>query len=300
MGRTHAVSGLVAVAAGAALDIELHRHLLPWLPVPSPATAVVSAVVVAGAALLPDIDMEPATASKTLGPVTQWLSRGITRACVLGYYASRRTEYDRRDCDGHRTWTHTLLFVLAAGIAVAMAGAVGGNMAGASVIYLCAAGAIRALVPRTDLARAAGVRRRHGAWIRAAGVHLAVHLGALAVTLALLLMSPRATGWAWLGVPVAAGVLVHCLGDAATIEGCPLWAPWRAVRGRTWYGVGSSKGPRIRCGTDRPKKTVPAGAVRPEVRSADAARPAGRVTERHVLIGLVVTGCAALLAPLLV
>ncbi|WBB94156.1 metal-dependent hydrolase [Verrucosispora sp. WMMC514] len=218
MGRTHALSGAVGWLAGcAALGLAGH-------PVQGH-VAVAGAVVSAGAALLPDLDHPKATASISLGSVTggvswvtaavsRWVSR-VTCSCCDG------------DADGHRALTHTVAFAVLLGVLLGVAGWRWGAAAGVPVVAVSAALACRGLL---------SPRRRRGGY----GVLVvAVAVGAV--------LAEGGPGWWWIGLPVAWGMIAHCLGDAATLSACPLLWPLR-VRGCRWGVVGSPRWLRFRTG----------------------------------------------------
>jgi membrane-bound metal-dependent hydrolase YbcI (DUF457 family) len=231
MGRSHALSGAVGWVAATTTCTELARHVdgLHRLPTPGLYTIAVGAVVSAGTALLPDIDHKPATAANVLGPITRWIARLVGR---FGAWAHRvtRTRYDGRDLDGHRTISHTGLFAVLAGLAVAAICAAG-PIAVAAVLFLAAAGALRALLPA-----------------RVRPLHLLAALGIAGVTTVIGLTA--GDRWMWLAVPATFGVAAHLAGDAITVEGCPLLWPIR-IRGRRWYPFGRFHGPRIRTGDSK-------------------------------------------------
>ena len=229
MGRSHALSGLVGWIAATTTCTELARHVdrLGWLPTPGLYTIAAGAIVSAGTSLLPDIDHPSATAAKVLGPVTGWIARRVADVGAWSHRATR-TRYDGHDEDGHRTCSHTLLFAALAGLAVAGGVWLGGPLAAAAVLFLSAAGALRALLPA-----------------RVRPLHL---LAALAIAGVTTVAGVTAGGgWLWLAVPAAFGVVAHLLGDAITVEGCPLLWPIK-VRGRRWFPFGRFHGPRIRTG----------------------------------------------------
>lgn len=238
MGKSHALSGGVAWIAASALCTELARHVnrLAWMPTPGMPAIVVGAVVAAGAALLPDVDHPPATAAKVLGPITGWVAKRVGRLGASLHQATR-TRYDGRDLDGHRTITHTGLFAALAGLTVAALSSIRPEVAvgtAASVLFLSAAGALRALLPA-----------------RMRPLHLLVGLAIAGVTT----VAGTMTGvdWRLLAVPVTFGVLAHLAGDAITVEGCPLLWPVK-IRGRRWFPFGRFHGLRIRTGDSKDHK----------------------------------------------
>lgn len=114
MGRTHALSGVVAALAvvGLAAPTTDGAHLAPLV-----------AATAAGAALLPDLDHPSSTMSRMLGPVTGLVSR------VLSTLSG-----------GHRQLTHSLLgLALAAGACAALVAA-GGVFLGLWIAFLIATG----------------------------------------------------------------------------------------------------------------------------------------------------------------
>ena len=52
----------------------------------------------------------------------------------------------------------------------------------------------------------------------------------------------------WLGLPVVLGALVHDIGDALTVSGCPVLWPIPVGRKR-WYPIGPPKVMRFRAGS---------------------------------------------------
>jgi membrane-bound metal-dependent hydrolase YbcI (DUF457 family) len=113
MGTTHAASGAaVWLAAAPALDAAVGLSGLQ---------VATGAVLCAGAALLPDLDMPNSTIGRALGPVSFGLAWILARAT-----------------GGHRGGTHSLLGVAAFTAAAAGAAAVGGAIAGLLVWLLLA------------------------------------------------------------------------------------------------------------------------------------------------------------------
>ncbi len=229
MARSHALSAAACWTTPAAAA-ALAGHPLPTGQV------LIGTVVCAGAALLPDIDHPGAHAARSFGALTAALSRGVA---ALSQWVYRRTATDLDPPDrrkGHRGLTHTAVFALACGLLVtAAAYTPAGRWVTALVLLVTAVWAVRALVPWE--ARQVRFGRR-GARIR---VEWAIPAG-VAVTAALLAVTPDPRSWAWLGAPVAVGALVHDLGDTpahhprfpAVSAGIPLLWPLK-VRGRRWY-----------------------------------------------------------------
>lgn len=116
MAKGHALSGVTAGLLSSPLAVELAPAGVDTPARALALSAVFSAAVGVGA-LWPDIDHRPAFISKVLGPVS-WLLCWIMRHLSMAIYEATRTEKDRKGgC--HRTFTHTLPFVVLTGAATA-------------------------------------------------------------------------------------------------------------------------------------------------------------------------------------
>jgi membrane-bound metal-dependent hydrolase YbcI (DUF457 family) len=220
MGRTHALSGAVGWLGGcAALTVVGFA--------PSPAVVVGGAVVSAGAALLPDVDHPGSTVARTLGPITGLLATGVAYGAATLRAASCRHCASGPDRGGHRAATHTILFAVVLGAALCAVGWLAGMWAGLVVVWGASGLAARCVLSR----------RRRGAFG-------AILVATFATGAVVVVPHP---GWWWVGLPVAWGCVAHCLGDALTVSGCPLWWPLR-IRGCRWRAVGSPWVLRFRTG----------------------------------------------------
>ncbi len=225
MGRTHALTGVLAgLLVGRLVDLDTVPELLPF------------AAVTAGYALAPDLDHPNATATRILGPVTGILSRGL-RAASAWLYA--RTKGPRDEPEGrHRHLTHTLVFALVLGGICALFTVLGGPWVVAGWI------AFGLLLAADRLGKIALAAYAVGAlaWLPAtlASGH---PLGPAALA-----ALDETTGW--IGIAVALGCFVHCLGDAVTESGCPfLWLIWPfPIHGETWYEIRPPAWLRFRTG----------------------------------------------------
>lgn len=223
MGRSHVLSGWCAGLAVA-----------PLVGLGSAAEVLPFAAATAGYALLPDLDHPGARASRLLGPVTWLLSRAV-RAGSAVLYAATKGPRDE-DCSGsHRHASHTLAAALLLGGLAGCAGSWGGRWAVLAV-------AVLGLVLAADVL---------GDWV------LAV-VAAAAVWWVTDRWLPGTSGAAalqagldevgrWIGVAVALGMFVHCLGDSLTRAGCP-WLWPIPIRGETWYELRPPRALRFRTG----------------------------------------------------
>lgn len=188
LGHSHAVSGALVWLASA----PLVSHVV-GMPL-SPGQVAAGTVACAGAALLPDLDHPDSTIAHTLGPITQVLAHGVH--LLAG---------------GHRMATHSLLFVVAAGVGTWGLLAVFGSQAAAWVMFALAALAIKGLHLSPPRSRGLVV----------GGVVVAVE----AAGLVYLISRYASGGWSFLPVAVAVGALAHLAGDCLTPERCPLLWP---------------------------------------------------------------------------
>ncbi|MEU9830797.1 metal-dependent hydrolase [Streptosporangium sp. NPDC048047] len=208
MGHTHALTGAVAwlgvapTLAALPLLTDSSRFVETGVMVNAlnPSEFIAGTIICAGAAMLPDLDHPSATIAQTFGPITWMLSKAV--AWVSG---------------GHRHATHSLVFAAAAGFGahyLANTYPIGRDILVALLIGL----AIRAIgigVPGNKMATAM------------------VDIG-LAAGLFVVFRSYN-VGYAWLGLAVGIGCLIHVVGDCCTEKGCPvLWPvpgrwvlPWK-------------------------------------------------------------------------
>lgn len=234
MGPAHSLSGAAAwLGVGAAA--EALGEPMPW-----PVLAG-GAAICAGAALSPDLDHKAATISRAFGPLSKALC-GLTDALSLAVYRMTRGRGDPRRTGGHRTLTHTWLWAVLCGAGTSALAVYGGRWAVLAVLFVHMVLAIEGL-----LWRAARVSSDVLVWL----------LGAASAWILSDILRTRGEGWLfhepgqeflWLGIPVVLGMLVHCLGDAITVSGCPLLWPLPFGRKR-WYPLGPPKAMRFRAGT---------------------------------------------------
>jgi len=220
MGPTHATSGAVAWLAGAGLVTTVAGYSQ------SPAELAVYTAVCAGSALLPDLDVSGrvfrnrggATAARTFGVVSLFLAECVEKLS-LGIYLLTRTKKDPRRRNGHRTFTHTLVFAILIGALISLLVGPLGKPFVFGVLFFTLALAIRGLLAEWVA--------KHG-WLITTAASAAVTVIAFA--------GLPAESYPLLGVAVGVGCLVHMLGDLITHHGCPLLWPI-PIAGRTWYSV---------------------------------------------------------------
>ena len=216
MGRTHALTGWCAGLA-----------LAPAVGVGTVHQAVVFAATTAGFTLLPDLDHPSASATRLFGWLTgalSWLLRRLSAAV----YALTKGPRDEKGPGTHRHLSHTLLFAVALGAATSAGCSAGGAWAVLGVLLFGLLLAVGAL----------------GDWL------LLPYGGAVAwwyFTAPDDRVAQLADISGWLGVAVAAGCFVHCLGDSLTESGCPFLFPL-PIAGETWYELRPPKPLRLHTG----------------------------------------------------
>ncbi|MGK5450414.1 metal-dependent hydrolase [Streptomyces radiopugnans] len=236
MGPAHSLSGAAAWLGVGAVADALDRPM-PW-PV-----LVVGALICAGAALAPDLDHKSATISRAFGPLSRWLCMVIEKLSCAVYKATRMSG-DPRRAGGHRTLTHTWLWAVAMGAGFAAFAMLGGRWAVLGILFVHMVLAVEGL-----LWRAARVSSDVLVWM----------LGATSAWILADILNKPGNGadwlftapgqeYLWLGLPIVLGALVHDLGDAITVSGCPVLWPI-PVGSRRWYPLGTPKPMRFKAGS---------------------------------------------------
>lgn len=229
-------SSAVAVSLAAAFGLSAAAgHLIVDLP-----HLVILIAVTIGASVLPDIDVQGSvtsghggsTAARVFGRASMAVAEATARAGAR-IHAATGTRYDHDTQSGHRTITHTWAGCAAAGVAataVTWLPNVAGYVATLAVVWVCLAMAVRSLLHRW-------IARHH--WV----VGAAVAAAGTAVAAVAVIHHP----WHLVGAAVAAGCLVHTLGDMITVKGCPILWPIK-IRGQRWYHIGIPRPIRFRAG----------------------------------------------------
>lgn len=212
MGPTHAMSG---AAVGLAV-----AQILPeqWGGVTTTEEAFIYAGLAAGAALLPDLDSPSATVSRSFGPLTQVLSR-FTENTSQVFVNITRSKKDKRCNNGHRTLTHTIWSALAAGAGATALISAFDKPAVIGLLFFFLGLAIRGLLPEWS---------KNTDWLLVTGVSAALALGVWNY-------APESSFGLVLGSAITVGCLTHMLGDMATKQGIPVFAPLVPWRGKRWW-----------------------------------------------------------------
>ncbi|UCM91581.1 metal-dependent hydrolase [Streptomyces marincola] len=233
MGPAHSLSGAMAwLGVGAAAAWA--GHPMPW-PV-----LVAGTLICAGAALAPDLDQKSATISRAFGPLSKLVAILIGKLAERVYNATRGKS-ERRRSGGHRTLTHTWIWAVLIGAGFSFAAVTWGRPAVLAILFIHMVLAVEGL-----LWRMARVSSDVLVWL----------LGAMSAWLLTGILDQPGNGsdwlvdeqhYLWLGLPIVLGSIVHTLGDALTISGCPMLWPV-PIAGKYWYPVGTPRFMRFRAG----------------------------------------------------
>ena len=243
MGKSHALSGAVGWLGGCAGLVAL-GHDLDLVPVAA------GAAVASGFALLPDIDHPSSTVSRTLGPITRLISRGVSGAAAAFSKATCDHCERRPGQGGHRLVTHTVPFALAVTAAAAAAGRLWGVTTSIVIIgfavWLATHTALRPHT-RAEIVDALIPGQIRGRRARRFTAALGSVIAASVVAVLVWKVAEPGASWWWVGLAAGCGTLAHSLGDSLTHWGSPLLWPAR-IRGCTWRTVGTPRWMRFRAG----------------------------------------------------
>ncbi|EFL30499.1 integral membrane protein [Streptomyces viridochromogenes DSM 40736] len=237
MGPAHSLSGAAAwLGVGAAAAAA--GHPMPW-PV-----LLVGALICAGAALAPDLDHKAATISRSFGPLSRWLCEIVDKLSYAVYKATKK-QGDPRRSGGHRTLTHTWLWAVLIGAGTSAVAISSDRWGVLAILFVHLVLAIEGLLWRAARGSSSDVL----VWLLAATTSwiLAGVLDNPGNGADWLFTAPGQE-YLWLGLPVVLGAIVHDIGDALTVSGCPILWPVPVGRKR-WYPVGPPKPMRFRAGS---------------------------------------------------
>jgi membrane-bound metal-dependent hydrolase YbcI (DUF457 family) len=223
MGPSHALSGATVWLAGSwALDYYAGFEQ-------SPLAVAVGAIVCAGGALVPDLDLSGkvtkneggATVAKTFGVFSLFLAECVEKLS-LGVYTATRLSKDPKRTNGHRTFAHTLPFAGLLGWGTTFLASHYGKWAVIGIMFLMAGLALRGVFDK---------------WAERVG-WLVVTLVSAAIAFFTAAQLPGDRGYPMIGLAVAVGCVVHLLGDMITRVGVPIMWPIPTGPGRMWRMIG--------------------------------------------------------------
>jgi hypothetical protein len=242
MGPSHVMSGAAIWLGGVALYSNATHTPI------TPAILLLGTAVAAGAAALPDLDSNSSTIVRSLGIFGKLLYHLVTVVSVTAYEATRTSKDDPAK-GGHRTLFHTGIAAIVAGGVTALLTTIaspisfwGAKLTGGQLIGLI----IMGILLNVALAGLFGhfikkLRSSFGPYLL-----LLISFG-LTVGLAFALPAGNGKTYAWLGLAVGGGWMVHLLGDAITKMGVPMWWPLK-IHGRRWWDIALPTFMRIKAG----------------------------------------------------
>lgn len=186
LGRSHVATGAAGFLGLAVPGLALTGNTL------NPGEIACGTLVAAGAALLPDLDHPKATVSRSLGPVSWFASRLISKLA-----------------GGHRNGTHSALAVLLVFMASVAATQSGGLLGPLLVCVVCVSLVCRLFLDGFNDATSA--------------------IASCVIAAGLLAITPD---FGWIPLAVTGGYALHLAGDAITKEGVPLMWPINKTRFR--------------------------------------------------------------------
>jgi membrane-bound metal-dependent hydrolase YbcI (DUF457 family) len=247
MGPTHAMSG-------AALWLGAAAASAPILGGQTASAVVVGTAVCAGSALLPDIDCpgsmstkDGSTVVRAFGIVGEVVGHSMDNI-ALAVYNLTRGKKDKPRNSGHRTLTHTAVFTAGLGFAVSAGASLPGSFNAFGREW--GTGNVFALTVMWAMLHLSmfGLLEKWTKKQRAKYGLLAVMAISGTATLITAAQLERTDGgFAWLGLAVGAGAVMHCLGDAITKAGVPFLWPI-PINGKRWYDITLPSIMRIRAG----------------------------------------------------
>lgn len=233
MGRGHSLSGAAVWLGG------IGAYTVSTGTPVDPAIAIMGTAVFSGASLLPDLDSYTATVTKSFGIFGRAFYY-ITNAVSLTVYNLTKTRKDDDITNGHRTFTHTIIFAILAGLAVLGLTSLTGDINILGIDYTW--GQLSALIIMAFFLHlgTAGLfapqikKAKNKLGLLAPYILMVFSLG---VTFAISRFLPTDnTTYQWLAILVGVGVFVHILGDTITKMGTPLLWPIK-ISGKRWYDI---------------------------------------------------------------
>lgn len=240
MGPSHAMSGAAVWLVGSAV------YSVTTQTPPSAPLLIMGTVIMAGAALGPDLDSYSSTVVKSFG-IFGRLFYYIVNALSVVVYNITKARHDSDKENGHRTLFHTGFMAVLVGVLAALATLSTGDVTVFGHKYLWGQffGLIimgvflnLALAGLFEPVRKA--RKKLGPYLMMAF--------SIAATFVFALVVPEANNtYAWLGIAVGGGWFIHLLGDLITKMGVPVLWPIK-IMGKRWYDVSLPSFLRITAG----------------------------------------------------
>lgn len=237
MGLTHASS---AVALFLLALVLFPQEALLSLVTGSVAVLALSSLNVVGGAMLNDLDNTTSTAENSLSLLGSLLS-AIFRTTSVIVQSSLRSQRDGTEVNPHRGFYHTIPGALLVGGLCYLATTLDLFAVTVPILGTLSSGAfmgilitwMNAHIALTILARGSMKKlKKSGDGLG----EVAAAILSLALVVALFSQVPPGVSFRWLGISIAAGMIIHTLGDCFTTAGSPILFPI-PVRGKLWWTV---------------------------------------------------------------
>lgn len=240
MGPTHATMGAIGGLAVSAGYMAITKEPL------HPAYITQLAIIGAGGALAPDLDSKTSTVNSSLG-ILRYPLWPIVNGTGVAVHSITRTKRDDVVEGGHRTFFHTTVAAILAGIGVGAAAMIpdeitimGQTLTLGSLLAIIITGFF------TNLALAGLFEKQIKKKRKEFGPYILL-LFSILIAIAMLFWTPGGVNPYFLGFAVAFGWFVHLIGDGITKMGVPMFWPLK-INGKRWWDVALPSFMRIRAG----------------------------------------------------
>lgn len=240
MGPTHATMGTIGGLAVSAAYMGVTQEPL------HPAYVTQLAIIGAGAALAPDLDSKMSTVNNSLG-VFRYPLWPIVNGTGVAVHSITRTRKDKVVEGGHRTFFHTTVAAILAGVGVGAAAMIpdevtilGQTLTWGSLLAILITGFF------TNLALAGLFEKQIKKKRKQFGPYVLI-LFSILIAIAMLFWTPDGVNPYFLGFAVAFGWFVHLIGDGITKMGVPMLWPLK-INGKRWWDVALPSFMRITAG----------------------------------------------------
>jgi hypothetical protein len=235
MGTTHALSAVAAVLAVFAFKEAWYEQVFHTKSI---IVLVLLVLVIAGGALMPDLDNTQSSAKSSLGFIGKGISM-FMRVTAPILKTLVHTKYDKDLEEAHRGFYHTALaaFLFGAGATFLCSDKINIPISGFTITGKTFAIIIAFIASHIALSVLAKPILRQ--MKSSAGPVLSTvipTLFSIGVVWMLISMLPDNTDYTMMGVGFGIGWLIHELGDCLTTQGDPILAPI-PIRGKCWYNI---------------------------------------------------------------
>lgn len=235
MGPTHALSAIAIYLLIAALIPNILFNNI--LQTDNIFIFIASIFIIAGSAVLPDLDNTKSTAISTLGILGKLLSKGMRAFSVMIYFAIKG-ERDDNNPNPHRGFWHTLVSSLLVLFIVTLTTSLPGSItlpilnkeSKISFLFACIWIFVCLQLSLASLFGQATKKIKKNNFFGS----LFITIVTILVTVSILAFAPSTLSYSWIGAVMALGYTIHILGDTLTVAGTPLLWPYKN-KGKRWW-----------------------------------------------------------------